>query len=38
MDILKLEPIFKDYIWGGTNLKEKYGLLRKCHKKEIKMS
>lgn len=22
MEILKLSPVFKDYIWGGTNLKE----------------
>ncbi len=24
MSMLKLEPAFKDYIWGGTNLIEKY--------------
>lgn len=25
MDILKLNPVFKDYIWGGTRLKEEFG-------------
>ncbi len=25
MDILKLQPVFKDYIWGGTRLKDEYG-------------
>lgn len=25
MEILKLKPSFKDYIWGGHNLVEKYG-------------
>ena len=25
MSILKLKPICKDYIWGGTRLKEEYG-------------
>ena len=25
MDILKLNPVFKDYIWGGTRLKDDYG-------------
>lgn len=25
MPIVKLGPAYKDYIWGGTNLKEKYG-------------
>ncbi|MBO4572615.1 MAG: ROK family protein [Clostridia bacterium] len=25
MEIIKLCPAFKDYIWGGTKLKEKYG-------------
>lgn len=25
MDILKLNPIFKDYIWGGNRLKDDYG-------------
>lgn len=24
MDIIFLNPIYKDYIWGGTNLKKKY--------------
>ena len=24
MDILKLEPIFKDYIWGGTRLRDEF--------------
>ena len=33
MEILKLKPAFKDYIWGGTNLKEKYG---KKKRKKIK--
>ena len=25
MSIVKLNPAFKDYLWGGTTLKEKYG-------------
>ena len=25
MSILKLKPSCKDYIWGGTRLKEEYG-------------
>ncbi len=25
MDILKLKPVFKDYIWGGERLKEDFG-------------
>ena len=25
MNPLKLTPAYKDYIWGGTNLKTKYG-------------
>ena len=25
MSIIKLAPAFKDYLWGGTKLKEKYG-------------
>lgn len=25
MDILKLRPVFKDYIWGGTRLKDEFG-------------
>lgn len=25
MEILKLKPVGKDYLWGGTKLKEKYG-------------
>ena len=25
MSILKLNPSCKDYIWGGTRLKEEYG-------------
>lgn len=25
MEILKLKPIFKDYIWGGTKLREDFG-------------
>ncbi len=25
MDILKLKPVFKDYIWGGTRLRDDYG-------------
>lgn len=25
MDILKLNPVFKDYIWGGTRLQTDYG-------------
>lgn len=26
MYILKLSPSFKDYLWGGTNLRDKYGM------------
>ena len=25
MEILKLKPVFKDYIWGGTRLKSDFG-------------
>ena len=25
MDILKLKPVFKDYIWGGTRLRDDFG-------------
>lgn len=25
MNILKLKPVFKDYIWGGTRLRDDYG-------------
>ena len=25
MDILKLNPVFKDYLWGGTRLKTDFG-------------
>ncbi|WP_366823184.1 hypothetical protein [Eubacterium sp.] len=25
MEIIKLKPIFKDYIWGGYRLKNDYG-------------
>ena len=25
MEILKLKPVFKDYIWGGTRLRDDYG-------------
>lgn len=25
MEILKLNPVFKDYIWGGTKLRDDYG-------------
>ena len=25
MEILKLNPVFKDYIWGGNRLKDDYG-------------
>ena len=25
MSIVKLTPAFKDYLWGGTKLKENYG-------------
>lgn len=28
MEIIKLLPAFKDYIWGGTKLRDKYG--KKC--------
>ena len=31
MEILKLKPIFKDYIWGGYRLKNDYGF-DTCHK------
>ena len=26
MKIEKLFPVFKDYLWGGNKLKEKYGI------------
>lgn len=26
MDILELKPVFKDYIWGGTRLRDDFGL------------
>ena len=26
MYILKLKPVFKDYIWGGTKLRDEYSL------------
>lgn len=26
MEILKLNPVFKDYIWGGTRLRDDFGL------------
>lgn len=26
MEILKLNPVFKDYIWGGTKLRDDFGL------------
>ena len=25
MYILKLNPVFKDYLWGGTKLRDEYG-------------
>lgn len=25
MEIVKLEPVCKDYLWGGEKLKSKYG-------------
>ena len=25
MDILKFNPVFKDYLWGGTKLRDEYG-------------
>ena len=25
MEIIKLNPVFKDYIWGGNRLKDDYG-------------
>ncbi len=25
MEILKLKPVFKDYIWGGTRLRDDFG-------------
>ena len=28
MSIFKLDPAFKDYIWGGTRLRDEYG--KKC--------
>ena len=46
MDILKLSPVFKDYIWGGTRLKTDFGFksnldilaegwMLSCHKDEM---
>ncbi len=43
MDILKLQPVFKDYIWGGTRLRDEFkmktdidpvaeGWMLSCHK------
>ena len=43
MYILKLKPVFKDYIWGGTKLRDEYdfesdldklaeGWMLSCHK------
>ena len=32
MDILKLSPVFKDYIWGGTRLKTDFGFKSDCEK------
>lgn len=43
MDILKLSPVFKDYIWGGTRLRDDFkmktdidpvaeGWMLACHK------
>lgn len=26
MDILELKPVFKDYIWGGTRLRDDFNL------------
>lgn len=26
MEIIKLKPTFKDYIWGGTKLKDVYNM------------
>ena len=26
MYIMKLKPAFKDYLWGGTRLRDEYGL------------
>ncbi len=33
VEILKLNPVFKDYIWGGTRLRDDFGL--KCDKEPI---
>ena len=30
MEILKLQPIFKDYIWGGQRLREDFGFKVTC--------
>lgn len=32
MGIFKLEPAFKDYIWGGTRLRDEYGKNCNCDK------
>ena len=30
MNIEKLFPVCKDYLWGGNRLKEKYGKITDC--------
>ena len=30
MDIIKLTPAYKDYLWGGNKLKERYGKVTDC--------
>ena len=25
VEVMKLEPVGKDYLWGGTRLREEYG-------------
>ncbi len=32
MEILKLNPVFKDYIWGGTKLRDEYGFTSNLEK------
>ncbi len=32
MYILKLNPVFKDYLWGGTKLRDEYGFESKLNK------
>ena len=34
MEIMKLIPSGKDYLWGGTRLKDEYGKTPKDYRKE----